>query len=106
MSKITKSAKGEDCQVRIPGVCNFDPSTTIPAHRNGGGVAMKVHDIFTAYCCSACHDVVDGRVKTEYTHEEILIWFYEGIFRTQEKVIKKGLIKVEGEKNVRNPRKW
>lgn len=32
----------------------------------------------------ACHDVIDGRVKTkEYTHEELRLMHAEGILRTQ-----------------------
>ena len=29
LSKIRKSAKLQECQVRIPGICNFDETTTI-----------------------------------------------------------------------------
>ena len=93
MSAIRKSAKYEECQVRIPGACNFDPETTIYAHKGGGGMGMKSHDIQGAYCCSACHDVIDGRAQTEYDRETIQIWFYDGIFRTQLILIEKGLIK-------------
>lgn len=89
---ITKSSRGEDCQVRIPGVCNFDETTTIPAHKNGGGMAMKSSDSQIAYACSKCHDVIDGRVKSDFTLDEILVMFYEGIFRTQLILIEKGLI--------------
>lgn len=104
MSKITESAKGEECQVRIPGVCNFDDSTTIPAHLNGGGVALKVNDIHIAYCCSACHDVLDGRVKTQYSNDQVLLWFYEAVFRTQMLLLAKGLIST-GENHGRKRKK-
>jgi len=93
-TKITRSAKYEDCLVRIPGYCNFDPQTTVCAHNNGAGMGIKAHDIHSAYCCSACHDVIDGRVKTEFSKEEIQIWHDAGIKRTQLKLIEKGLIKV------------
>lgn len=95
MSKITKSAEREECQIRIPGVCNFDEATTIPAHKNGGGMALKSSDTQIAYSCSKCHDVVDSRVKSDFTTEEVLIMFYEGIFRTQLILIKKGLISIK-----------
>lgn len=93
MSKIRKSARGEDCTVRIPDVCNFNPETVILAHLNGGGAGMKHHDIHASYCCSSCHDAIDGRMKTEYTHNELKQMHYEGMVRTQMILIKKGLIK-------------
>ncbi len=30
--KVRDSARGQDCTVRIPGTCNFDPATTVLAH--------------------------------------------------------------------------
>lgn len=97
MSKIRKSAQGQDCQVRIPGVCNFNPETTVLAHKGGAGMGTKSHDIQGAYCCSACHDAVDGRGQVPWNKkQEIENAFYEGIFRTQLILIEKGLIKVQG----------
>jgi hypothetical protein len=91
--KITDSARGEDCQVRIEGHCNFNFKTTIFAHLNGGGMGFKVNDIHGAYCCSGCHDVVDSRVTTCWTRNQLLAWFYEGMVRTQLILLEKGLIK-------------
>jgi len=91
-TKITKSARGEECQIRIPNVCNFNPETTVLCHKNGGGAGMKSNDIHCAYGCSSCHDVIDGRIQTEFTQDEIKIMFYDGIFRTQEILIQKRLI--------------
>ena len=106
MSKITESARGEQCQVRIPGVCNRDPETTVFAHLNGGGMGMKQPDCEGAYCCSACHDVVDGRVKwfapiygmlgwderDEVNKTFLMFLFYQGCVRTRAKLIEKGLL--------------
>jgi len=96
LSKITKSARGEDCTVRIPGVCNFDQETTVLAHINGvrfgHGVARKANDKHAAYTCSACHDAIDGRVRTEYTTDELRLMHYEGVIETQMKLIEKGLM--------------
>lgn len=92
MSKITESARGEECLVRIPGHCNWNPETVVFAHRNGGGIGMKNKDNEGAYCCSGCHDVIDGREITTHSEKSILIWFYQGIFRTQKKLIEKGLM--------------
>ena len=67
MSAITKSARGQDCQVRIFGVCNGNPETVIWSHINlqaaGKGRGIKAVDIAGAYSCSSCHDVYEGRAK-------------------------------------------
>jgi len=93
--KIRDSAKGEDCQVRIAGVCNFNPETVVFAHLGGGGMGAKVSDIHGAYCCSSCHDAVDGRIM-QVTNPRFVIElaFYDGMVRTQNILVEKGLIKV------------
>lgn len=94
MSRITKSAKGEKCQVRIPGVCNYDPSTTVFAHLNGGGMGIKKSDLHGAYCCSACHDAIDGRSDHAIPHQTLALFHREGVERTQDILLEKGLIKI------------
>ena len=94
MSKIRKSARDQPCQVRIPGVCNFNPETTIHAHLGGAGIGRKHNDIFGARCCSACHDAVDGRVRVNFSSDELGMMLAEGIFRTQQLLIDEGLIKM------------
>ena len=69
--------------------------TTVHAHKNGGGMAMKNNDILGARSCSSCHDAIDGRLGTEYSREQLLVMFYEGIFRTQLQLIDEGLIEVK-----------
>ena len=93
MSKIRKSANGQECQVRIPFVCNYDPSTTVLAHLNGGGMGAKKHDIFGAYACSKCHAHIDANYD-----QHTMIMFYEGVFRTQELLIKQELIRGDWKK--------
>lgn len=92
MSEITESAIGEQCLVRLPNVCSFDAEKTVFAHRNGAGMALKHKDLFGAYCCSSCHAIVDGGKCDHLTREEILIYFWEGVFRTQQALLEKGLI--------------
>lgn len=90
--KIRNSAKGQDCQVRLPGVCNFNNETTILAHLNGAGMGLKHSDIHGAYCCSDCHDVLDGRRRFNCTPETLELWHLQGMVRTQKILIEKGLI--------------
>ena len=96
MSKITKSAKGEDCTVRLPAICNGNPETTVFAHINGGGMGRKYSDLHCAYACSDCHAWLDGgyandpnanRDKRDYEH-------LYAMFRTQIKLLEKGLVKI------------
>jgi hypothetical protein len=62
-SKITRSAQGEDCTLRIPRVCNYDTATTVWAHSNrakdGKGLGLKANDEAGAYACYSCHCVYD-----------------------------------------------
>jgi hypothetical protein len=92
MSAITKSARGEDCMIRTP-VCSFDNDTTVLCHLPAMKMGGKGPDFQGAYGCSACHDLVDGRTKTElYDFATIRVWFYQGVIRTQNILVEKGLL--------------
>lgn len=82
---LRKEAKSRECQVRLPGVCNFNPETTVLAHyRMAGlnGVGMKPDDIFGAWACSSCHDEIDRRTRKLET-DYVRLAHSEGVFRTQ-----------------------
>ena len=91
MANLRKAARGRECQVRIPGVCNG----TVLAHiRIAGlcGTGIKPPDLLAAIACSSCHDEIDRRtrlVDAEYAKECAL----EGMARTQVIWMKEGLIK-------------
>lgn len=65
MKKLRQSARGEDCLVRLPGVCTHDPETVIWSHyrglAGGKGMLIKSIDLAGAYCCTACDAVYDGQ---------------------------------------------
>ncbi|WP_440493453.1 DUF1364 domain-containing protein [Serratia sarumanii] len=93
MANLRKEARGRDCQIRIPGVCNFNPETTVLAHYRlagtcGGG--MKPDDEQGAWACNSCHDAIDARTKTEYDRETLRLYHAEGVFRTQTILRKEG----------------
>lgn len=90
--KYTRSAKGQMCQIRIPHVCNGNPKTTVLAHLNGAGMGMKRLNVHGAYSCSACHDVVDGRKKSEWSKDCIDLWHHHGVIRTQKIMVYAGLL--------------
>ena len=91
---LRQSAQGMTCQVRIPGICNHDVSTTVLAHVRcpNTGIGMKAHDIHASYTCSDCHDVVDGRVKTHFTRDELRLMHLDAVLRTQRIMLAHGLI--------------
>lgn len=99
MSKITESARGEECQVRIIGVCNHDSETVVLAHPNqygaGKGRGLKALDALGAYCCYACHMVLDGQaLRPEGMRKsDVDLAFHEGHQRTFVKLVEKGLVK-------------
>jgi Protein of unknown function (DUF1364) len=93
MTALRKSAKGRDCTVRIPGICNFDSDTTVLAHLGGGGMGMKRNDLFGAFCCHACHQVIDGAVPSIISKSTLKLYHLEGMVRTQEIWLAEGKIK-------------
>lgn len=91
---LRKLARGRQCQIRIPAVCNHDPETTVLCHLPGGGMAMKRHDIHAAWGCSACHDAIDQRVKTDYPAPVLKLWHLEAVLRTQQVLLEEGVLRV------------
>lgn len=91
MSRLRKLAAGRDCRIRLPGVCNGNPATTVLAHFRligVSGMATKVPDQLGAWACSDCHTYVD-------THKdcETQLAFALGVFRTQAALITESYIK-------------
>lgn len=93
MSKYRKSARGQECQVRIDGICNGNPETTVLAHLNGGGMGMKQPDIFGAFACSACHNEIDRRTRI-LDADHVKLMHLQAIIRTQQIWIRDGLLKI------------
>lgn len=82
---LRKATRGRECTIRIPGVCNFNPESSVLTHyRLGGlcGTGIKPSDLVAAIGCDCCHAAVDGRLRTEFTHEELRLMHAEGVLRT------------------------
>lgn len=95
MSKLTKEAKGRECQVRLP-CCNHNPETTVLAHyRLAGtcGVGVKPNDLQGAWACSSCHDEIDRKTRI-FENEFVRLAHAEGVMKTQNILIKDGKIKL------------
>jgi uncharacterized CHY-type Zn-finger protein len=73
MSKLRELARGQQCQLRIPGVCCFNTETTVLAHirRNIAGLSIKPSDLCAVWACHKCHDEIDGRGASRFNPEEI-----------------------------------
>jgi hypothetical protein len=64
MKDLRTFARGKPCMVRLAGICNFNPETTVLAHirrANVAGMGQKPSNLCALFACSACHDVIDGR---------------------------------------------
>ena len=92
--KLRDSARDQDCTVRLPGTCNFDPATTVLAHIPCGqkGMGMKGFDTVAVFACSACHDVIDGRAQGEIDWPDIP----RAIAETHEVLIRTRIMTVKG----------
>lgn len=89
-------ARGQDCQAQIPDVCNFNPDTVVSAHRNGGGMGTKNPDFLVAWCCSACHDYIDGRTHKNVPREIRDLQWQRAHENTQAAMWEQGLVQVAG----------
>ena len=96
--KTTDAAKGQQCTLDIPGVCQGGTDTTVPCHsplcedRNG----TKAPDFCMADGCAACHDYLDRRTKLNgehISHEDQRFYIHRGIMRTLANRFERGILK-------------
>lgn len=97
MSKITDSARGEDCMVRYEGICTFDSNTTIWSHcRHGAagkGKGIKAIDLAGTYACTACDAAYDQMQNAKHmTRQELDLDWFMGHVRSLVRLKEKGLI--------------
>lgn len=81
--------------MRLPGICNHNPETTVLAHlRQAGvtGVGQKAPDVLGAWACSACHAEVDRQTR-HFEHDFVRLAFLEGVMRTQYQLVQEGVIR-------------
>lgn len=95
--KLRQSARGQQCTLQISGVCNHDPETTVLAHLpdESKGMGRKADDICACFACSACHDVLDGRINHwPITEADREFYMRRALIRTWRKWVEMGLIHV------------
>lgn len=95
---LRKHAKGKPCMIRIIGVCNHDPATTVLAHyRLAGycGTGQKPIDLLGAWACNECHAAVDSRTASHESREYLRLCHAEGVLRTLAELAREGIIGTE-----------
>jgi hypothetical protein len=86
---LRKEPIGRECQIRLPG-CNTKPCCLCHWRQIGiSGGGLKAPDLFGAWGCSACHEVVD---RIERESAEVQLDFARAIFRTQHQLWSEGKI--------------
>ncbi|MGR3221211.1 MAG: DUF1364 domain-containing protein [Candidatus Anammoxibacter sp.] len=96
---LRDSAKGEECTLQITFVCHGNPATTVLCHLpdESHGMGKKSDDISAAFGCSACHDVIDGRVPTPpLVKADMDFYMRRAQTRTLRRWIEMGLVKIKG----------
>lgn len=85
MTPIRASARGQECTLRFPGICNYRTDTTVLCHENGAGMGMKGRDDGGAYGCCDCHRVLDGHAPRPagFTREAMLARFVQANLLTR-----------------------
>ena len=92
-----RAARGRDCTLMLPGVCNRDPATTVLCHSNrladGKGMGLKAPDSAACFGCSDCHDVLDGRrpLPGWMTRQQLQDTFDRATAITQEQLKQEGI---------------
>lgn len=95
--KIIDTARGAPCALRLPGICNNNPETTVWAHLNGfgKGMGMKTHDILGFPACSSCHAAYDqGKDRSKYVGDAL-----RALCETLAGLVLSGLVSVPQDKS-------
>jgi hypothetical protein len=94
--KITDSARGQDCQINLPG-CNYNPETVVYCHLNGHewgkGFGIKADDGVGFYGCSHCHDVYDGRIEGDFEKDWLDSRAHRAVTKTNSIIFREGVVK-------------
>jgi len=75
---LLEMARGRECLLRVPGVCQGDMATTVACHSNwsehGKAGARKADDQYSAWGCAACHRWLDpGPAKAEVKRARFML---------------------------------
>ncbi len=97
--KLTKSAQGQPCYLRVPGVCRGRTETVVPCHspfsEDNQGVGQKAHDFFAVPGCMECHDWLDSRTHKDVGREWKWEIFHRALKKWWEHLWRDGVIGVK-----------
>lgn len=94
---ILNAARGEDCTLRVPGVCLNESDTVVACHSNshedGHGKGIKSADIYVAFGCARCHAWLDNGHATRDEKRDI---FHRGMKATWLRLVELDVVKIKG----------
>jgi hypothetical protein len=94
--KLLDAARGQECSIRLPNICNNNPETVVAAHsnqlRHGKGGGLKAHDCFVAWACYACHAELDQGNRFRY--DEKIEYWQRGFEETLLQMFLQNIVKV------------
>jgi hypothetical protein len=96
--RLRDSAKGQECTLQFPGVCNHNLETTVLAHLPSPvkGMGTKSDDFYGVFACSACHAALDNHP----TGLTIAVYMLAALQRTQKYWFEHGDLMIAGVKLV------
>ena len=87
-NKLRASAQGQDCTLRLTGICNFNPETTVLCHVGvSSGFGTKSGDNMAVFGCSKCHAEIDSSARHSYASDIV-----RALGETQQVWINSGLM--------------
>jgi hypothetical protein len=90
---LREHARGQPCRVRLPGVCNGNPETTVLAHiKHGWYGSLKPPDIIAVHACSDCHDCLDRR-RTDIPVDTVDLAILRGLCEMLDYYVKQKILK-------------
>ena len=92
-TKIRKSARGETCSLRL-GNCSSDETVILAHIGRNRGMGIKCADYMAVYACSSCHDIIDRRVDSEYSKDQLNTEKLRALEETLGKLVNKELLNV------------
>ena len=83
-NKLRASARNQKCSLGLFPYCNEDSSTVVLCHigSSSKGMGIKSEDWFGVFGCSACHDIIDGRKRSNISEQELQKCILKGLHNT------------------------
>ena len=89
--KITNSARGEDCSLRL-GNCSNNETVVFAHIGKNRGMGIKCGDNMGVYACGNCHSIIDGATPSQFSSLELTAEKLRALEETQIKLFDKGLL--------------